>query len=627
MSAARLTLYVSPGFDDNATFSAYLYNQSCSGVDTAGHWQKNTSNSGDTSTANEFHFDFQGTGEGTTAKSSWTLDVYNSYLSLDTRAHSVVVNMPNGTQLACCDLVLLRRIATCPAGSSSSMTGLNGYSGTGTAQLYVDSIGNSTTVGLLSFNVASGSFADNATFQAQVYSDSCGSSSGPTVYWNNSLTSNSSDDTNRLNWYFSGSGDGTGTQSSWSEAIINRHFGVNGRAKSVVVLADNSTQALCCDLSKEDTTASFSQVNTSDYNIIAYCPRGSLVSSDSDSVVNGSAFLYAHNTGVMSMGQMDFTVSPGIPANYSFYAHVHNDTCQALPMGGPHWKFNTSILTPLSSNELWFHFSGSGSYDSAQTSWSSSVNSSTVKLDKIGKSIVIHEPNGNGTRWACCNLRYVSLFASCPAESFTMLNPSFSVTGSAEIYKADDSKSTVGSLKFAMFPGPADNAVFEAHVHNAACSAQGGSHWRQNASSTDATDANEVHFYFSGIGDGSSTKSTWTSVINNEAVVPDTRMTSVVVHGLTIQGKPKVACCDLTFAPTPSPTLSPTNSPTTMSATTTTSPPTASPTGDSAEDIQKKQAIGKITAAVVIPVILLGLAGFIYVYRKSKNPSKVVSFP
>lgn len=221
----------------------------------------------------------------------------------------------------------------------------------------------------------------------------------------------------------------------------------------------------------------------------------------------------------------------GLAADTAHNAHVHALPCAFL--AGGHYKIDPAEAETVEDNELWPTFTT----DADGVGWADAAFDHVARGDAM--AIVVHDPAG-GAKMACADLAptedgdVTATGAFAPFAAAETVDDA--IAGAATLVR------TATTTEVAIdVTGLAAAEDYRSHVHALPCAVtDGGGHYKLDPTVADTVDTNELWPAIGEHADGTASDS-----FEHPSHVARADAQSIVIHRVTTDGAPKVACADL----------------------------------------------------------------------------------
>jgi hypothetical protein len=221
----------------------------------------------------------------------------------------------------------------------------------------------------------------------------------------------------------------------------------------------------------------------------------------------------------------------GLTPGLEYIAHVHRLPCDENS-AGTHYKYDPTIVEESEDNEIWLRFTTDASGVGKVTTEHLGA---LARMD--AQAIVIHDPEEDGAKMACADLRFddaadvdvafEGAFATYPEAPAADVN----VSGTAELTVSPAGGETTIRLDL---EGLDAAATYAAHVHEFPCGVnKAGGHYKRDTTVEAEQEDNEI---WPNVASGD-------AQVFNHAVRYDAQ--SIVIHRVEASASPKVACANL----------------------------------------------------------------------------------
>ena len=227
----------------------------------------------------------------------------------------------------------------------------------------------------------------------------------------------------------------------------------------------------------------------------------------------------------------------GLTPMTEYPAHIHALPCSMS--GGGHYKLDPSVDDTVADNEIWPTFT-TDMEGSATTALSA-----THGARRDAMSIVIHDPAADNAKMLCADLVPDGFGDSSSSGTFSAFagaeQGDQGIMGTATLLR-----SPTGTTVSVEVTGLTAGAVYNAHVHALPCgTGDAGGHYKLDPTVEEALEDNELWpaIMPDAMGEASG------MLMSDHLARADAQ--SVVIHRMTMDGAPKVACADLSTELTP----------------------------------------------------------------------------
>jgi hypothetical protein len=453
-------------------------------------------------------------------------------------ASSIVIHSPvDNTKMFCCDLTH-DGSGNASCDSFAPMSGVTDTISTSRATVMYWEMSRPIAKGEINVQLI-GSISKDIVLTSHLHEKACSDENGGGHFKYNTtaIPDPTNSDRNEIWWKTVTSG-GSGFGTIEFDSVVTKTAGYGyvdpDDAKSIVLHA-NGVKAVCCDLSYSKYTPQ-KMVYSTPTTMNGKCEKWETLSTES--AATGSVNVvtkYRENTfGTLTVTKME--VEAGVPFTGQAMAHLHEKDCASG--GGGHYKDLTTknIDEP---NEVWWYMTIN------KGSAVSRAGAPFILREESAKSVVIHSPVDN-SKMFCCDLTFTtsgtSKIATCINGFIGLNDVNNIIEATVTLESGSDTAVAFGVIDVTLsgigLSSVNADAPVKTHLHDEACTDNGGGHFKYDYSIPGAEAANELWWWFptnsEGKGKTASAGSGWTSPVLAK---------SVVVHHPV--SSDKLVCCDL----------------------------------------------------------------------------------